>query len=122
MLIKFVYIFRRKIIIKNAQVLFRGLVKYLDSFFESSGVDPFLRDCTLAGACMRVFRTNYLERLTIGAYPPGGYRLARKPYSKKAIRWLRHLEKTEVRIFTRLYYQSANRRRNFSFLRQQFAG
>jgi len=78
--------------------LFEGVVKYLTTFIEVSGVDPFVYDCTLAGACYRVFRTNYLTRETIGAYPTDGYRLARKRHSKKAIRWLRHLEKTEVNI------------------------
>jgi hypothetical protein len=73
------------------------MTKYLTSFIETAGIDPFVSDCTLAGACMRTFRTNFLPAYAIGAYPIDGYRLARKTYSRKAIRWLRYLERTEVK-------------------------
>jgi hypothetical protein len=61
---------------------------------EAGNVDAFLESFTIASACNKVFRKRFLKSDTIGLIPPGGYTES-DIYSKKAIMWLTHVERTE---------------------------
>lgn len=68
-------------------------------FVAETGMNPFETSLTIASACNRVFRSNYLEEETIGIVPHGGYSRAEKQ-SIKAIKWLKwvsHSEKIQIR-------------------------
>ena len=54
---------------------------------EVCNLDPFKRCVTIASACNRVFRKEFLEEDTIGLIPAQGYQPARK-YSVMALQWL----------------------------------
>jgi len=57
---------------------------------EETGLDPFAKSCTIAGACNRVYGTHYLKPDTIGIVPHGGFRCVNKQ-STTAIKWLKWL-------------------------------
>ena len=54
---------------------------------ESCNLDPFKHCVTIASACNRVFRQEFLAEETIGLIPAQGYHPARK-YSLIALQWL----------------------------------
>ena len=57
----------------DVDILRRCCLEFRRLFMEmSNGVDPFL-SLTIASACIRVFRTNFLKEDTIGVIPHGGY-------------------------------------------------
>jgi len=61
-------------------------------------VDPFLTSLTIASACNRVFRRNFLKSRTIGIVPHGGYN-RKENQSVIALKWLKWLAETEkIRI------------------------
>ena len=66
-------------------------MKFRASFLANTGIDPF-RSCTIAGACMHVFRTPHLKEKTIARVPPNGYRSMRN-YSNKSMGWITYCEK-----------------------------
>jgi hypothetical protein len=51
---------------------------FRDIMLGKTGIDPLVDACTIASACNRVFRTNFLEKDTIGLVPPGGYRRSQR--------------------------------------------
>jgi len=63
-------------------------------FLEIGNVKVFLEALTLASACNKVLRKKFLKAETIGLIPPGSYR-ANRWYSKKALMWLLHRERTD---------------------------
>ena len=54
----------------------------------------FLEALIIASACKKVLRKKFLKPETIGLIPPGGYSANRR-YSKKALMWLLHMERTD---------------------------
>ncbi|KAG8238696.1 hypothetical protein J437_LFUL016575, partial [Ladona fulva] len=64
----------------------------IEIFLASTGVDPFREAVTIASACMKVFRRNFLKPETLAIIPPGGYRMADRQ-SRKALLWLTWEEK-----------------------------
>ena len=62
----------------DVDILRRAMMKFRDIFIKETGVDPFHRPSTIASACNRVYRENYLEEDLIGLIPPGGYRRREK--------------------------------------------
>lgn len=56
-------------------------------FWRENNIDPFIDACTIAGACNKVFRQNYLTEETIGVIPVNGYRLS-EMQSVVALKWL----------------------------------
>ena len=57
----------------DVDILRRCCLEFRRLFMEmTDGVDPFL-SLTIASACIRVFRTNFLKEDTIGMIPHGGY-------------------------------------------------
>jgi len=74
----------------DVDILRRCSLKFRDIFIDETGLDPFAKSCTIAGACNRVYRTHYLKLKTIGIVPHVGYRRADNQ-SIKAIKWLKWL-------------------------------
>ena len=63
-------------------------------FLEIENIEVFLEALTIASACNKVLRKKCLKTETIGFIPPGGYSANRR-YSKKALMWLLHMERTD---------------------------
>jgi hypothetical protein len=63
-------------------------------FLEIRNIEVFLKALTIASACIKVLRKNFLKNETIGLIPPGGYSANRR-YSKKALMWHLHMERTD---------------------------
>jgi hypothetical protein len=63
-------------------------------FLEIGNIEVFLEALTIASACNKVLRKKFLKPETIGLIPPGGYSANRR-YSKKALKWLLHMERTD---------------------------
>lgn len=61
-------------------------------FMECGRVCPFEESTTIASACSRVFRKNFLIEKRIGIIPSGGYRWG-EHQSVKAIAWLTWMER-----------------------------
>jgi len=74
----------------DVDILRRCCLKCRYLFIDETNIDPFAKNCTIAGACNRVYRTHYLKPDTIGIVPHGGYRRADKQ-SIKALKWLKWL-------------------------------
>ncbi|XP_024941493.1 uncharacterized protein LOC107268426 [Cephus cinctus] len=72
-------------IFRQACVSFRAM------FLQHGSVCPFSESTTIASACSRVFRKNFLRDEQIAILPPGGYRYCEKQ-SRKALLWLLSLE------------------------------
>ena len=114
-----------------------GCMKFKASFLADTGIDPF-RSCTIASACMHVFRTSHLKEKTIARVPPNGYRSMRN-YSNKSMGWITYCEKiTSVRykhawsggemylkdakLWADAYYESGHHKRVGAFLGCMFHG
>ncbi len=67
-------------------VLRLGVAKFRQVFMESSGIDPFANAITIASACLRVFRGEFLRENTIAMIPIEGY--TRDRQSNLALEWL----------------------------------
>ena len=65
--------------------------------FLDCHVDPFIESTTIASACLRVYRKNFLKDDQIGVIPINGYRRANNQ-SIKAIYWLYYMEKKLNRV------------------------
>jgi len=63
-------------------------------FLEIGNIEVFLVALTIASACNKVLRKKFWKPETIGLIPPGGYSANRR-YSKKALLWLLHMERTD---------------------------
>ena len=82
----------------DVRILREAVIKFRKLMLDTTSVDPFETTFTIAGACMKVFKSNFLNEEEIGVVPPGGYRSEEKQ-SYVAIQWLKYLEKEEgIRI------------------------
>lgn len=72
-------------ILRQACMVFRKM------FIAVGAVCPFDEGTTIASACFRIFRKNFLKANAIGIIPRAGYRWANNQ-SKKAISWLVWME------------------------------
>lgn len=73
--------------ISDVQILTAACLKFRQQLMETGNVCPFTEACTIASACNKVFRRNFLRPNTIGIIPKRGYRW-RDNQSKVAIQWL----------------------------------
>ncbi|KAJ8974555.1 hypothetical protein NQ317_000531, partial [Molorchus minor] len=73
--------------VSDVQILKEACLKFRQQLLETTNVCPFTEACTIASACNKVFRRNFLEPNTIGIIPKDGYRW-RENQSKIAIQWL----------------------------------
>ena len=71
----------------DVDILRRCCFEFKKLMEESCNLDPFKHCVTIACACNRVFRQEFLEEETIGLIPAQGYQPARK-YSLMALQWL----------------------------------
>ena len=63
-------------------------------FLEIGDIEVFLEALTIASACNMSLRKKFLKPETNGLIPTGGYSANRR-YSKKALMWLLHMERTD---------------------------
>jgi hypothetical protein len=63
-------------------------------FMKIGNIEVFLEAVTIASACNKVLRKKFLKPGTVGLIPSGGYS-ANHRYSKKALKWLLHMERMD---------------------------
>ncbi len=73
---------------------------------ETQGFDPLSKSITIASACNKVFRRNFLEEETIGIVPNGGYRKKEKQ-SAQALRYLKWISEDPNQVAPGHYIQHA---------------
>ena len=71
-----------------------GCMKLRASFLADTVIDHF-RSCTIAGACIHVFRTSHLKEKTIASIPPNGSRTMQN-YSNKSMDGSRTAKRSPV--------------------------
>ena len=71
----------------DVDILRRCCLQFKQLMEEVCNLDPFKHCVTIASACNRVFRQEFLEENTIGLIPAQGYQPTRK-YSVMALQWL----------------------------------
>ena len=71
----------------DVDILRRCCLQFKKLMEESCNLDPFKHCVTIASACNRVLRQEFLEEETIGLIPAQGYQPGRK-YSLMALLWL----------------------------------
>ncbi|XP_018578028.1 uncharacterized protein LOC108916298 [Anoplophora glabripennis] len=87
---KYIFDFQKEIVeycISDVEILTSACLKFRHQLLETSNVCPFTEACTIASACNKVFRRNFLRPNTIGIIPKNGYRW-RDNQSRIAIQWL----------------------------------
>ena len=67
-------------------------MKFRESFLEIGRICPFTEATTIASACMKVIRKNFLKTNTVGILPARGYRFSDNQ-SVIAIQWLVWMER-----------------------------
>ena len=77
----------------DVDILHKCVLVFRDLFVESTGIDPFESNVTIASACNHVFRANFLKPEAIGIIPNGGYRY-NQVQSVEAQKWMKYLEIT----------------------------
>ena len=75
----------------DVALLKSGYMTFRASFLADTEIDSF-RSCTIAVACMQVFRSSHLKEKTNPRAPSNGYRSLRN-YSKESMGWLTYCEK-----------------------------
>ena len=78
--------------------LYRGmLIEATDTRNDETGIDPFDTATTIAGYCMQVYRTKFLQKDTIALLPQ--YRELKGKQSHEALQWLSYTaEKEGIRM------------------------
>ncbi|KAG5862844.1 hypothetical protein JTB14_020294 [Gonioctena quinquepunctata] len=73
--------------IADVDILTNACLKFRDQILTTTNVCPFIEATTIASACNKVFRRNFLNSNSIGVIPKKGYRHSDKQ-SKIALQWL----------------------------------
>ncbi|XP_018578193.1 uncharacterized protein LOC108916427 [Anoplophora glabripennis] len=73
--------------ISDVEILTAACLKFRQQLMEMGNICPYTEACTIASACNKVYRRNFLKPNTISIIPKGGYRW-RDNQSKIAIQWL----------------------------------
>ncbi|XP_018573827.1 uncharacterized protein LOC108912895 [Anoplophora glabripennis] len=73
--------------ISDVEILTAACVKFRHQLIDTGNVCPFTEACTIASACNKIYRRNFLKPNTIGIIPKNGYRL-RDNQSRIATQWL----------------------------------
>ncbi|KYN02050.1 putative DNA polymerase [Cyphomyrmex costatus] len=90
----YIFHFKKEIVsyCKNdVTILRRACLAFRKMFIKCGNVCPFEESTTIASACSRVYRKNFLQKNMIGIIPTGGYRWGQNQ-SRKAISWLTWME------------------------------
>lgn len=73
--------------ISDVDILRRACNKFQQMFKSECNVSPYTEAVTIASACNRVFRRNFLKHNTVGIIPWNGYRLCDNQ-SRIGLQWL----------------------------------
>lgn len=73
--------------VSDVEILTKACLKFRQQLLETANVCSFTEACTIASACNKVFRRNFLKPNTICIIPKNGYRW-RDNQSKIAVQWL----------------------------------
>ena len=103
----YVFDFRHKIlkycrsdvdILAKCCILYREMLKEVTAMGDDEmGIDPFDQATTIAGYCMQVYRTKFLQKDTIALLPQ--HQELKRKQSHEALQWLSYTaEKEEIRI------------------------
>nr|XP_049619738.1 uncharacterized protein LOC125994445 [Syngnathus scovelli]XP_049620140.1 uncharacterized protein LOC125994731 isoform X1 [Syngnathus scovelli] len=83
----------------DVDLLMQGCEKFRSEFFEATGTDPF-NAVTIASACMKVFRANFLTPQTLAITPSDNYMRQYKAFSHDSIQymqWIMHSQNIQIR-------------------------
>ena len=80
-----------KYCISDVDILQRCCGVFRNLFVENTGLEPFTKTFTIAGACNRVYRTSFLAPATIGVIPSTGS--FEGGLSSIGLCWLMHMER-----------------------------
>jgi hypothetical protein len=83
----------------DVTILREACIAFRQIFMDLMGEDPFIKNATIAGLTMRLYRMLYLVDDDIPIVPEGGYN-RHEMQSKEALRWLAwysHSRKVPVR-------------------------
>ena len=86
-------------ILAKCCMLYREMLKEVTSMDgdPETGIDPFDQATTIAGYCMQVYRTKFLQKDTIALLPQ--HQQLKRKQSHEALQWLSYTaEKEEIRI------------------------
>ena len=85
-------------ILAKCCLLYREMLKEVTAMGDDeTGIDPFDKAMTIAGYCMQVYRTKFLEKDTIALLPQ--HQQNKRKQSHEALQWLSYTaEKEEIRI------------------------
>ena len=85
-------------ILAKCCLLYREMLKEVTAMGDDeTGIDPFDKAMTIAGYCMQVYRTKFLEKDTIALLPQ--HQELKRKQSHEALQWLSYTaEKEEIRI------------------------
>ncbi|MGL5746774.1 MAG: DNA polymerase, partial [Weissella cibaria] len=72
-------------------ILREACMKYREEFMECTKINPF-KCLTLAGTCMKVFKTNFLTRDTLALTHDNAYVTQAKTFSNESIQWLEYVK------------------------------
>ena len=78
----------------DVNVLREACRVFRQEFILIGNIDVFLESVTIASACNKVLRKQYLKPNTLGIILPGGY-IGNVNYSNKAFMWLLYREQTD---------------------------
>ena len=84
-------------ILAKCCMLYREMLKEATAMGDETGIDPFDKATTIAGYCMQVYRTKFLEKDTIALLPH--HQQLKRKQSHETLQWLSYTaEKEEIRI------------------------
>ena len=84
-------------ILAKCCILYREMLKEVTAIDDEMGIDPFDQATTIAGYCMQVYRTKFLQKDTIALLPQ--HQQLKRKQSHEALQWLSYTaEKEEIRI------------------------
>ncbi|KAJ8666809.1 hypothetical protein QAD02_008471 [Eretmocerus hayati] len=79
---------------RDVTVLRQACIKFREIFMVATGICPFSKPITIAGACFDLYRTSFMSDRVIGVLSRRGYVHANEQ-SKKALQWLSWREKED---------------------------
>ena len=92
----YVFDFRKEIIKycrSDVDILAKCCLLYREMFRNETNIDPFDKALTIASYCHQVYRTNFLEKDTIGIFSHA--RQLKANQSIKAVKWLSYISEKE---------------------------
>lgn len=88
--LNYVFDFQKELVeycVSDVEILAQACIRFRKLFMQECRVEPFLEAVTIASACNKAFRRNFLKPNTIGLIPKNGYRMVDNQ-SAIALQWL----------------------------------